>query len=48
LVIHPERCDGCGACEEVCPEGAIDCAFEIVWGEGQEPSAPPDNGGNRV
>lgn len=48
LLVHPESCDACGACEEICPEGAIDCEFAIVWGEGQEPTAPPDNGGDRA
>ena len=31
LVAHPERCGGCALCEDLCPEGAIDCEFEIVW-----------------
>jgi MinD superfamily P-loop ATPase len=30
---EPESCGGCGECENVCPEDAIHCAFEIVWGE---------------
>ncbi len=30
--VNPERdCDGCGTCEEVCPQDAIDYPFEIVW-----------------
>lgn len=24
-------CGGCALCEEICPDGAIDCEFEIVW-----------------
>jgi MinD superfamily P-loop ATPase len=31
VIEHPQVCDGCGTCQEVCPEDAIDCAFEIVW-----------------
>ncbi len=31
----PEACDGCASCEQVCPEGAIDCEFVIVWGQAQ-------------
>ncbi len=31
VIEQPQACDGCGACQEVCPEDAIDCAFEIVW-----------------
>ena len=30
---HPDACGGCCTCEEICPEGAIECAFEIVWEE---------------
>lgn len=55
LLTHPERCDACGECEELCPEGAVDCAFAIVWGEGQEPAEPTTppgegetNGGDRA
>jgi MinD superfamily P-loop ATPase len=32
LVARPEVCDNCGTCEEVCPCGAIQCSFIIVWG----------------
>jgi len=32
ILAHPEDCDGCGDCEDVCPQGGIQCAFEIVWG----------------
>jgi len=30
-LVHPEDCGGCGMCEEICPEHAIECCFEIVW-----------------
>ena len=30
---HPELCDGCCACEDVCPQGAIACEFAIEWDE---------------
>lgn len=51
---HPELCDGCGICEDVCSEGAITCEFEIIWGDGQEPrrsdsaqdTKQPTDGGN--
>jgi len=43
VLAHPERCDDCGLCEEICPEGAIDCEFAIVWDEGQEPTPPRDD-----
>jgi NAD-dependent dihydropyrimidine dehydrogenase PreA subunit len=32
-VAHPDLCDACLACEDVCPEGAIEVDFGIVWGE---------------
>lgn len=32
----PELCDQCGLCAEVCPEEAIELAFGIVWGDGQQ------------
>lgn len=31
-VAHPEACDYTGACQEICPSGAISLAFEIVPG----------------
>jgi ferredoxin len=34
VVTRPEECDGCGTCEDACPEDAIECAFEIVWDDG--------------
>jgi NAD-dependent dihydropyrimidine dehydrogenase PreA subunit len=33
FLAHPEDCDGCGECEDVCPQGGIQFTFEIVWGE---------------
>jgi MinD superfamily P-loop ATPase len=38
VVTDLAACDCCGVCEEVCPEDAIDCAFEIVWDEPQDRS----------
>ncbi len=32
VILRPEDCDYCTACEELCPEGAIRCPFEIVLG----------------
>ena len=29
---RPEDCTYCADCEAICPEGAIRCALEIVWG----------------
>lgn len=33
VVAHPELCDACLACEEACPEAAIEVSFAIVWAE---------------
>ncbi|MEE9616519.1 MAG: 4Fe-4S binding protein [Anaerolineae bacterium] len=33
LHTRAEACDCCCLCEEVCPTGAITCAFEIVGSE---------------
>jgi formate hydrogenlyase subunit 6/NADH:ubiquinone oxidoreductase subunit I len=33
-IARPEDCTYCTDCEAVCPEGAIACGYEIVWGEG--------------
>jgi MinD superfamily P-loop ATPase len=32
-IVRPADCNYCADCESVCPEGAITCTFEIVWGE---------------
>ena len=31
---RPTDCTFCTTCEQVCPQGAISCSFEIVWGAG--------------
>jgi ferredoxin len=41
---EPESCGGCGECENVCPEDAIHCAFEIVWGEDDMQQSPVQGG----
>ena len=33
VVTHPEDCDYCAQCDAICPQHAITCAYEIVWGE---------------
>jgi len=33
-IVSPDDCDYCTECEIVCPEGAIDCPFEVVLGDG--------------
>jgi NAD-dependent dihydropyrimidine dehydrogenase PreA subunit len=30
IIVHPQDCVYCGACEEMCPEGAITLVYEIV------------------
>ena len=32
-IVRPRECTYCALCEEICPEGAITCTYEIVWGE---------------
>jgi MinD superfamily P-loop ATPase len=34
---QPEQCGGCGECELVCPEDAVEVPFCIVWGDGCAP-----------
>jgi len=34
FIARPDDCTYCAECETVCTEGAIACAFEIVWGTG--------------
>jgi ferredoxin len=36
-----ERCDGCARCEEICPEGALEVEFTIIW-DNQSPAPPAD------
>jgi NAD-dependent dihydropyrimidine dehydrogenase PreA subunit len=32
-IARPGDCTYCTDCEAVCPEGAIQCGYEIVWGD---------------
>ncbi len=32
-IARPQDCDYCATCDAICPQGAITCAYEIVWGE---------------
>ena len=32
VVVRPSDCTYCALCEALCPQGAITCAYEIVWG----------------
>jgi ferredoxin len=38
--VRPMDCTYCAECEGVCPEGAITCAYVIVWDS--TPSATPE------
>ncbi|MGD2143691.1 MAG: 4Fe-4S binding protein [Anaerolineae bacterium] len=31
-IVRPADCTYCADCEPVCPQGAIRCTYEIVWG----------------
>jgi NAD-dependent dihydropyrimidine dehydrogenase PreA subunit len=31
VIAHPEQCDYDGRCEEVCPVGAVELPYEIVF-----------------
>ena len=33
VVVNPEACDYTTACQEICPTGAINLLFEIVYGD---------------
>ena len=35
VVIRPADCDYCALCDAICPQGAITCVYEIVWGKNQ-------------
>lgn len=32
IIARPMDCSYCTACESVCPQEAIRCGYEIVWG----------------
>ncbi|MEE9616528.1 MAG: 4Fe-4S binding protein [Anaerolineae bacterium] len=31
FIVRPSDCTYCALCEALCPQGAITCAYEIVW-----------------
>jgi ferredoxin len=31
-IARPEDCTYCAQCDAICPNGAITCRYEIVWG----------------
>jgi formate hydrogenlyase subunit 6/NADH:ubiquinone oxidoreductase subunit I len=33
IFARPADCTYCALCDAICPQGAITCAYEIVWGE---------------
>jgi NAD-dependent dihydropyrimidine dehydrogenase PreA subunit len=32
FIARPDDCTYCALCDAICPQGAITCAYEIVWG----------------
>lgn len=32
FIVRPADCTYCALCDTVCPQGAITCPYEIVWG----------------
>ena len=32
FIARPADCTYCARCDAMCPQGAITCTFEIVWG----------------
>lgn len=32
FIVRPADCTYCAQCEALCPQGAIACTYEIVWG----------------
>jgi len=32
FIARPADCTYCALCESICPQGAISCRYEIVWG----------------
>jgi len=41
-IIDPRACDYAAACQEICPTGAINLLFEIVFGD-EPPTSPKPN-----
>lgn len=33
FIARPEDCTYCTDCEGICPQGAITCTYEIIWGD---------------
>ena len=33
FIARPDDCTYCATCESICPQGAITCTYEIVWGD---------------
>jgi len=31
VIVRPDDCTYCTDCEVVCPHGAIECPYEIMW-----------------
>jgi NAD-dependent dihydropyrimidine dehydrogenase PreA subunit len=31
VIARPQDCNFCAVCEQICPEGAVTCHFEIGW-----------------
>ena len=34
FIARPADCTYCAQCDAICPQGAITCAYEIVWASG--------------
>lgn len=32
FIARPDDCTYCALCDAICPQGAIRCTYEIVWG----------------
>jgi formate hydrogenlyase subunit 6/NADH:ubiquinone oxidoreductase subunit I len=32
VIARPADCTYCALCDAICPQGAITCTYEIVWG----------------
>jgi ferredoxin len=36
FVSRPHDCTYCARCDALCPQGAITCTYEIIWGTDDE------------